>query len=214
MALVAQASHELRGPLCAAQLGLSLIVDPSAQQRKAAIDLELRRATRTVDDLLSVRRGTSSVDFPTAHDLHTTVSDAVESCQPLAQRLGRKLEYRGVPTGVLVWADPVRVAQACGNLILNALEHGAGGVTVATMTTSLAVQVEVRDEGCGLSAALEQVQARPNRKSLEPRGHGLRVVAEVANRSGGRVFTSADKRNSITIEFPLAGACNQFEVAA
>src|SRR5215218_3636391 len=55
LVLVARASHELRGPLCAVQLGLeALDGDPS---RVAAIDLELRRAGRALEDLAAARSG-------------------------------------------------------------------------------------------------------------------------------------------------------------
>ena len=43
LSLVAQASHELRGPLQAALLGLHGIEAPGAGARLAAIELELRR---------------------------------------------------------------------------------------------------------------------------------------------------------------------------
>ena len=49
--LVADAGHELRGPLCAARLGLHGIDDA------AAIDLELRRAALALDDLVAAGRG-------------------------------------------------------------------------------------------------------------------------------------------------------------
>ena len=53
--LVAQASHELRGPLSAARLGLHGL-DESDSARLAAIDLELRRAALALDDLAAAPR--------------------------------------------------------------------------------------------------------------------------------------------------------------
>jgi hypothetical protein len=44
LSLVAQASHELRGPLQAALLGVHGLEDPGDGARLAAIELELRRA--------------------------------------------------------------------------------------------------------------------------------------------------------------------------
>src|SRR6478672_10615178 len=55
LVLVARASHEVRGPLCAARLGLdTLAAEPS---RVAAIDFELRRAGRALDDLTAAPAG-------------------------------------------------------------------------------------------------------------------------------------------------------------
>src|SRR3954447_2325546 len=55
LVLVARASHELRGPLCAVQLGLE---GPQGEaSRVAAIDLELQRAGRALEDLAAARSG-------------------------------------------------------------------------------------------------------------------------------------------------------------
>src|SRR5215813_5131605 len=55
LVLVARASHELRGPLCAARLGLGTLA--SEPGRVAAIDLELARAGRALDDLAAAPSG-------------------------------------------------------------------------------------------------------------------------------------------------------------
>src|SRR3954470_14656275 len=55
LVLVARASHELRGPLCAVQLGLEGLEDEPS--RVAAIDLELQRAGRALEDLAAARSG-------------------------------------------------------------------------------------------------------------------------------------------------------------
>src|SRR5215207_10917235 len=59
LALVAEAAHELRGPLCAARLGLHALesaAEPVAQ-RAAAVELELRRAGLALEDLQAAPRG-------------------------------------------------------------------------------------------------------------------------------------------------------------
>ena len=55
LVLVARASHELRGPLCAARLGLGTLAGEPG--RVAAIDLELARAGRALDDLAAAPSG-------------------------------------------------------------------------------------------------------------------------------------------------------------
>ncbi|MFZ0387807.1 MAG: hypothetical protein WAL22_19240 [Solirubrobacteraceae bacterium] len=56
---VARACHELRGPLTAARLGLSLQLraDEGSRDRLRAIDIELSRAALALDDLSVARRG-------------------------------------------------------------------------------------------------------------------------------------------------------------
>ncbi len=55
LVLVARASHELRGPLCAARLGLGTLAGEPG--RVAAIDLELVRAGRALEDLTAAPSG-------------------------------------------------------------------------------------------------------------------------------------------------------------
>src|SRR5215207_9777428 len=56
LVLVARASHELRGPLCAVQLGLATLTGEPG--RLAAIELELQRAGRALEDLAAAPSGT------------------------------------------------------------------------------------------------------------------------------------------------------------
>ena len=58
MSLVAQAAHELRGPLSAALLGLHGVGAGSAAARRlAAVQLELRRAGLALEDLHAAPHG-------------------------------------------------------------------------------------------------------------------------------------------------------------
>src|SRR4051794_41841102 len=63
--LVARACHEIRGPLAAAHLALHASARPgagAAPGRLAAIDVELRRAGRALDDLAAARSGRRGAD--------------------------------------------------------------------------------------------------------------------------------------------------------
>ncbi len=132
MEAVARACHELRGPLTAARLGLALGVRggelSSAQLR--ALDLELARAALALDDLASARAPLREVRGVTAVDVGGLVADSVEAWRPAADAAGARLEvqWSGAPAHVL--GDRLRLAQATGNLIANAIEHGGGVVVV------------------------------------------------------------------------------------
>jgi signal transduction histidine kinase len=64
----------------------------------------------------------------------------------------------------LVRADPVRLAQACGNLVANAVEHGASPVRVRGRVLAGRVRVEVEDAGPGLPG--------PERELVDGSGRG------------------------------------------
>src|SRR3954471_22367047 len=86
LVLVARASHELRGPLCAVQLGLSALVGEPA--RLAAIDLELQRAGRALEDLAAARTGERGSTAARLVDLDELVRAHAPSWRAVAEAFG------------------------------------------------------------------------------------------------------------------------------
>jgi signal transduction histidine kinase len=74
--------------------------------------------------------------------------------------------------GVAAQGDPARVAQALGNLVANAHEHGQEPVIVKAEKRGETVEIEVADAGRGLH------------------GQGLRIAAAAARDSGGELRLS------------------------
>ena len=89
--LVADAGHELRGPLCAARLGLHALDD---EERAAAVDLELRRAALALDDLAAACHGRRAGERSQLVDVGALLDDAAEAWQPLARAFGAELSGR------------------------------------------------------------------------------------------------------------------------
>ncbi|WP_028061021.1 sensor histidine kinase [Candidatus Solirubrobacter pratensis] len=89
LVLVARAGHEVRGPLCAARLGLgTLAAEPG---RVAAIDLELARAGRALDDLAAAPSGTRRPDRPELVDVTALARAYVPAWTTLARAHGAEL---------------------------------------------------------------------------------------------------------------------------
>ena len=131
MALVAEAAHELRAPLSAALLGLhGVVADAPAARRVAAVELELRRAGLALADLDAAPRGRRAPELAEPLEVRALLAEAVEGWRPLAGALGGELLFDPAGSRLLVHADRLRLTQAVGNLVLNALEHGAGPVRV------------------------------------------------------------------------------------
>jgi signal transduction histidine kinase len=103
---------------------------------------------------------------------------------------------------LLVHADRLRLAQAIGNLVVNALEHGAGPVRLRAHATRTHVRVEVRDHGPGLPAP---VAALAGGGHAGRRGHGLAIAARVVARHGGRLLTAPVSSGAcVVLELPRA----------
>jgi len=207
LVLVAQASHELRGPLCAARLGLHGLGGEGAGARVAAIDLELRRAALALDDLAAAPRGHRAAERAGAVELGALLGEAFEAWHALAVARGVALEVEPPQGPVVVHADRLRLAQACGNLVANAIEHGGGAVHVRTRAAGAGrARIEVTDGGPGLPAPIgELVSAARGRHAR--RGHGLALAAGIAERHGGRLTTAPSPRGArLVLELPAAAA--------
>jgi signal transduction histidine kinase len=213
MELVARSCHELRGPLTAARLGLALGERGSglAPVTVRAIDLELERAALALDDLARARhipriRGSRRGDErePEDLDLHELLAESVEAWRAAALSRGVPLSLRCLGGPAIVRGDRLRLAQAIGNLIANALEHGAGPVEVRSASDAVTVRLEVNDGGPGLPAPVAELARRP-RAGRGERGRGLAIASAVAEEHRGRLAAAPSERGArLVLELPAS----------
>jgi len=194
-AAAARARHEVRGPLAIARVALGGL---ERSARIEAIDLELRRAAMALDDLDGAhRRGDAGMV-----DVGRLLSDAAPAWTALAEERGVALVVE--PASACVGGEPLRLAQACANLVANAIEHGGGHVHVRATPMGGRVRVDVRDDGPGLPAPLTTlVDSARGRRSH--RGHGLAIAAAIARRHGGRLLSLPSGSGAhLVLELPEA----------
>lgn len=226
---VTRACHELRGPLAAARLGLDLGLrgqSLSAAQLRA-IGLELGRATLALDDLaqaaarggpraepgpLEPRVEPGSVD-PRPEtglvDLRALLADSVLAWRASAAAAGVELELSEPVPAVLVHGQRLRLAQAAGNLIANAIEHGGRRVRVEVSVVENRARVGVLDDGPGLPDTVSALTRRA-RGGRGTRGRGLAIVAGIAAVHGGRLHAvTAERGAHLALELPIAGDAGQ-----
>jgi signal transduction histidine kinase len=205
---VACACHELRGPLTAARLGLRLCqqTEPSGD-RLRAIDLELGRAALALEDLgwaRGSRRSGSARGREQAVDLCELLRDSVEAWSPCAQARGVELRTCWSGHGATVHGDRFRLAQATGNLIANAIEHGGGIVEVRGRSDGAGARIEVIDGGPGMPAPVAELARRAGR-GRGPRGRGLAIALAVAEAAGGRLAAAPSERGArLVLELPAS----------
>lgn len=186
---IVRACHELRGPLQNVLLGLgdgqrSATVDPLA----GALAGELSRAARAVDDLAGVATGVRRRDERRPIDVGPLVRDLVAVHDVVARTRGRRVVLATPDAAHRVVGDRARLAQALGNLVANAVEHGSGTVRVGVVSADGAVRVEVADEGRGLQVPVEDLLRRPARGR---RGRGMRIVTDALTAHGGRLRSAS-----------------------
>ena len=204
MELVARACHELRGSMTAVRMGLRPL--DSSPARLRALELELGRAALAVEDLAgSCARRAVGRELELL-DVEKLLADSVEAWRPTAARAGGdvKLSWSGAPASMI--GDRYRLAQATGNLIANAIEHGGGVVQVMGRLDGANVRLEVTDHGPGLPAPVGSL-AREARAGKGRRGRGLAIASAVARDHGGRLAAAPSERGArLVLELPAAPA--------
>jgi heavy metal sensor kinase len=194
---VADASHELRTPLASLRTELELAVrhERSPEELRAALrsaSEEADRLSRLADDLLVLARsdrGTLPLELEpvAARDLLDRVAGRFRGA-------GREMRVE-VPDGLELSADRLRLEQALGNLVANAVAHGDGLVTLSARRSDGAVELHVEDEGAGVPAefaerAFERFTRADDARTGGGTGLGLAIVAAIARAHGGRAGLS------------------------
>ena len=210
----ADASHELRTPLALleTELELALRRPRSPEELEAALCSaaeEVDRIRRLAEDLLvlaQLERGPAP--------LRREPIDATELLEGVARRFapraaaeGRSVEVG--PGGVRVEGDRLRLEQALGNLVDNALRHGSGPVRIGAAAADGVVELRVVDEGSGfpdafLPHAFERFSRPDEARAGVGAGLGLAIVEAVARAHGGTARVENDGGASVTIALPAA----------
>jgi signal transduction histidine kinase len=178
--LVADAAHELRGPLTAISLGVeALRRQPAARHRAEALATELGRMEVAADDAAAAARGRRAVGGSDRLVLGPFVERSGAAWMPVAERRGGRVSFDWRAGATPVQADPRRLAQAFGNLLANAIEHGGGEIVVRGRRSGDGVRVEIEDRGGGGRAQ------RKKRRRFG--GRGLAVATRAVEQAGGRL---------------------------
>jgi two-component system, OmpR family, sensor kinase len=193
---VADASHELRTPLALlkAELELALRRPRTHEELEEALRsaaAESDRLARLAEDLLVLAR-TDQGRLPLRRAPLSTgviLANVAERFRPEAENEGRSIEVDS-PNGLEVVGDALRLEQALGNLVDNALRHGRGAVLLRAVDSDGRVELHVTDEGGGFTPeffahAFERFSRADEARSGEGAGLGLAIVRVIAGAHGG-----------------------------
>ena len=176
----------------------------SARRRST---LELRRAALALEDLVAAGSGRRAGARSELVDVGALLDDARRGVAAAGGRV-RRGAGRSSRCAAARWSAPTRCAsaQACGNLVANAVEHGGGPVRVRGRVVAGRVRVEVRDAGPGLAAPVSVLVSRRRRRGAA-RGRGLAIAARIAESNGGRLASAPSPRGAcLVLELPSADA--------
>ncbi|MEW9531047.1 sensor histidine kinase [Microbispora sp. NPDC049125] len=219
-AMVSDVAHELRTPLSNIRGWLEATEDGVVTPDRALVASLLEEAAllqHVIDDLQDLAM--ADAGELTLRKEHVNVPDLLAQVATAhrggADAAGVSLSTRAEASpGVL--ADPVRLRQAVGNLVSNAVRHtpAGGGVSVLARRDGDELVIDVADTGVGIAAddlplvferfwRVEKSRSRRTGGS----GLGLPIVRKLAEAHGGSVSAASvpGKGSVFTLRLPIHG---------
>jgi len=152
---------------------------------------ETDRLARLAEDLLLIARSDAG-GLPIRRE-RIAVADLLKLVAGrfagVAGEQGRALEVLPA-NGLVLDVDPVRLEQALGNLVGNALAHGGGRIVLSARPRAGLVELHVEDEGPGfhadfISGAFDRFSRSNEARTEGGSGLGLSIVELIARAHGG-----------------------------
>jgi signal transduction histidine kinase len=194
---VADASHELRTPVAVIKAELEAALragghDPQVHEALVASVEECDHLAQLAEDLLVIARATEAgvPVRPESLDLGELLDRVRGRFADRASERGRTIRVEAGDGG-LVYADELRLRQALGNLVDNALRYGQGEIVLRSRGAASGLELEVSDEGPGFTPdfaerAFERFARGDLARTRDGTGLGLSIARAIAEGHGGR----------------------------
>jgi len=220
---LATLAHELRNPLAAVRLGVSVIQKANGNpatvvESCTVMERQLRHLTRLVDDLLHVAditRGGLPMQ-KTRVELSAVVLAALEQSRDLIDEAGHELVVNLPAEPIMLDADPERLVQVLVNLLSNAVKYTPrrGRIEVTAECAAAEMRLSVKDSGFGipvdkLDSIFEMFGQldRSRETGHKGLGIGLALASALVSTHGGRITAHSDgpgTGSTFTVALPLA----------
>jgi two-component system, OmpR family, sensor kinase len=214
---VADASHELRTPLAVIKTELEGALrgaghDPQVREALVAALEECDHLAQLAEDLLVVAR-TGEGELP----MRREPLEVRELLERVERRFADRARERGRTIQVdvdgeqPVYADEVRLGQALGNLVDNALRYGQGEVVLRSRSAGGGSELDVSDQGEGFAPdfaehAFERFARGDRARTRSGTGLGLSIVRAIAEAHGGRADLVPGAGATVRIWLPEAAS--------
>ena len=200
--MVAAVSHDLRTPLASLRLLVEAIDDGVAtgetrERYLREMRTHVEALTALIDDLFELSRIEAGEISWTMRqvELRGLIDDTVAAMRAPAEARGVALATELPSHEVLAQADAEKVQRVLFNLIQNAIRHtpADGSVTVRARNAGSGVEIEVADEGEGISPAdservFDAFYRGDESRSEDGAGLGLAISRAIVEAHGGRIW--------------------------
>ena len=210
---VADASHEIRTPIAVVKTEIEGALrtqdyGPAVHEALVAAAEECDHLAGLAEDLLVLARaGEDGLPVRCEElDGRDLLADLQARFADRAQRHGRRIAV-DAPGDLVVWGDPLRLRQALGNLMDNALRHGRGDVTASCAALAGGVRFEISDDGPGFppdlaGTAFERFARGDHARTRGGTGLGLAIVRAIAEAHGGSAEIVAGRGGTVNLWLP------------
>ncbi len=212
--LAAGLAHEIRNPLHGAQLHVAFLQRALAKQLPASEMLEaagvvadeIKRLARLVAEFLDFARPSALTKRPVA--VQTLIARCLELTATQAKELGITITTDTPPQDLVVVADAEKLEQVLLNVVQNAIDalasSGTGNIVIRARRKPHDVQVEVEDDGPGLSSPDAPVFDAFFSTKPTGTGLGLAITHRIVTDHGGTVdFESQPGRTRFRFTLPV-----------
>jgi signal transduction histidine kinase len=197
--IAAGVAHEIRNPIAAMRLKAENALAHSPERQRAALDVivgQTDRLNELCESLLSLAR-----------PLRMEARE-VDVAEWLRDRL-RAFNERASAEDIVLHGssevgdarfDPVQLARALDNLIINALQHtpAGGRVDISIVRAADVLRVTVSDTGSGIAATVRDHLFEPFASGRAGgTGIGLALAREIAQAHGGTIRTAPSASGAI-----------------
>lgn len=202
--VAAGVAHEIRNPIASMRLKAESALAAGAERQRHALEIIVEQVDRLdtlVRRLLSI---TQHVPQRQRVELSALVADCARQHAILASQ--KAVDIVQMADEGSFELDPVQIARALDNLVMNAIQAAPRGsrVSVAATSTSRGVVLSVTDDGVGPPPDIRDHLFEPFVTGrADGTGLGLSIVREVAEAHGGEVsFTATGSRTRFLIVLP------------
>lgn len=220
---VSTVSHELRTPLTSILGALGLITGGATgnlpEQTQQLLNIANDNTSRLlllISDILDLSKVESGdiEYYKTEVNIWTLAEQVINENQQYANQYNVSYWLINKNRGVVVYADPNRLAQVLNNLLSNAAKfsHENGKVEISIKQRNNKAMIEVKDYGVGISHdnldrvfhKFSQVDSSDTRLRGGT-GLGLSISQSIINQHGGKisVISELGKGSTFTIQLPL-----------
>jgi signal transduction histidine kinase/CheY-like chemotaxis protein len=215
---LAMLGHELRNPLSPIVTALQLMRlrgDNALLEERAVIERQVGNLVRLIDDLLDISRiarGRITIERRVV-ELADVITTAIEQAAGAVAQAGHHL-HLDIEPGIVLEADPVRLAQVVVNLVMNAVKFTppGGEIDVIASATPARATIAVRDNGVGIAPELlpcvfeRFVQSQQGSdRARGGLGLGLAIAKGIVDLHGGVIRADSagtDKGSTFSVELP------------